>query len=71
MGFGCHPLRADFIKRRPPSAYRRQLGVLWDGSVHQRPLTASVVFPRHLPSVIQPHSHRPQRLQHVLAVFSM
>ena len=64
MWFGCHPLRADFIKRRLPSAYRQQLGVLWDGSVHQSPLIVFVVFARQTPSDLQSHPPQPQRQQH-------
>jgi hypothetical protein len=50
--FGCHPLRADFIKRRLTGAHRRLPAALWVESVSQSPLTAHVVSTRQMPSVI-------------------
>ena len=37
MWFGCHPLRADFIKLKLTGANRRLPAALWVVIVHQSP----------------------------------
>ena len=72
MWFGCHPLRADFIKLKLTGANRLLPAALWVVIVHQSPhngkcrVDTTVAFcHRSL------NPHQPQRQQQVLAVSLM